>query len=96
MMTQEIQEQFRIDGIILGAAGKKRFTVTGQGFGIDGKQNQKGIHHQRVNDSAFALFNRNRDRSTLETFQQPGNPFVQGFRFLFQLERFGIVLAGDL
>src|SRR5207249_11543023 len=79
---------------ILGAAGLKRFTVTSQSFGIDRVENQKIVHHERMNDGTFTLFDGNGDAAFLEAVSKLCNPFMQGLRLLLQLKRFGASLPG--
>src|SRR5215813_14172779 len=83
-------------GSFSGTRGVESFSVTSQGLGVDRKQNEEGIHHQGVNDGAFALLDGDGDPTALEALDKPGNPLVQCFGFLFQLEGFGLRLAGDL
>lgn len=79
---------------ILGAAGLKRFTVTSQSFGIDRVENQKIVHHERMNDGTFTLFDGNGDAAFLEAVSKLCSPFMQGLRLLLQLKRFGASLPG--
>src|SRR5215467_13101246 len=82
--------------IVLGTRGVESLSVTSQSFGVDRKQNQEGIHHQGVNDGAFALLDGDGDPTSLEALDKPGHPFMQCFGFLFQGEGFGLRLAGNL
>ena len=69
-------EQFRVQGIVLGAAGTEGFAVTGQRFRINRVQRQEVIHYQRVDDGAARLFDGDADRAAFESDSQLSDPIM--------------------
>ena len=64
VQAQEVQEEFRVQGVVLGAADAEGFPVTGQGLGIDRVQRQEVIHHQGMDHGAARLFDGDANRAS--------------------------------
>ena len=82
VFDQQIQQQGRIVGIILGSTGGKGFPVTGQRLGVNRIEPQKVIVHQGRDHRAAALLQGNGDQALGETLPQLSDPGLQLLRTL--------------
>jgi hypothetical protein len=77
---EEFDLEFRIGGVVFGAAGGKRFAVPGHGERIDGKEHEEIIVAQCRHNGPFREFQAHRDRVSVEARAQGLAPGVDGFR----------------
>jgi hypothetical protein len=93
MGYQNVQQQIRIAGIVLGPAGVKRFAHFGHRYRIDGIQVQKLDMHQCVDQGAAFLFHGDRYRFAPKTVPQRLNPVLQSFWGMVQCESLPLIAA---
>jgi hypothetical protein len=77
VFDQQIQQQGRIVGIILGPTTGKRFPVAGQRLGINRVKSQKVIVHQGRDHGPPALFQGDGYQALRETLPQLSYPSVE-------------------
>ena len=79
VQAQDLRQQSRVAGIVLGPAGRERLAVARQRHRVDRIQVQEGVVHQGVHQRTPALFQADRQPSSRIAGLQLGQPLGQGF-----------------
>ena len=74
MAEQKLQGEFRIRGVILGAAGREGIAVSSQRRRLNRKEHEEVVLEQGGNDGALAELETNRDGSASEALSEPLGP----------------------
>ena len=94
MQADQLLQQLRIGAVVLGAAEGKGVTVTLQALGIDREEHEEVVRHQGGEDRTAGGFHGEGHLAVAEALAQFGDPGVQGFGRLLQLQMLGFGVVG--
>jgi hypothetical protein len=94
--AQQFELQCGVGGVILRAAGGKRFTVPCEGQGGDGKEHEAGVLAPGKDDGALVEFEAAGDRFSLESLVEGSHPCINGFWRVFKAEVLSVLRARSL
>jgi hypothetical protein len=84
MMTEQIEQEGGVAGIVLGAGGAEGAAVGGRHGRGNGVENQVVVLAEHVDDGAALLLQGDGDGPSRELTAEGGNPKLDGFGSVFQ------------
>jgi hypothetical protein len=91
MLDEPFEPRVRIPRIILGSAGRERFTVLGQRGRVNGVEDQKVVFPERIDEWTTRRLQTDGNRPAAKADAQRGGPGLKLFRSV--LENQGLLLA---
>ena len=88
MPTEEIEGEFGVGGIILGARWNKRFTIAREHRRIDREQHEAVVLLQCIDERSLVEFQRDGDWTCAEALAQRVYPLIDRFGAMCQHEAF--------
>jgi len=77
--ADEVEEELGVGAVVLGPAGVEGFSEAGEGFGVDGVEDEEVVFHQGVEERSSELFEGDGDRSAAESPAKGSGPVVERF-----------------
>src|SRR6266511_78406 len=93
MLDEQFEQIVRIPRIILGSAGRERFTVLGQRGRVNGVEDQKVVFQERIDEWTTRLLQTDGNRLSGKAGAQRGGPGIKLFRSVLEDE--GLFLASS-